>query len=145
MGTTQFQPTDARRALPCMDEPGIKSKFRLTLTRHVSFPSTFFNTPRVSSIAVAGTNGQWFTDLFETTVDMSSYLVAFIISDFKKIATKSAKGIDIEVAAKPHSIDAGEGEFALSEAAKIIDFFADYFNVPYPLAKSSKYDHFEMR
>ena len=68
---------------------------------------------------------------------MSSYLVAFVISDFKKIAKKSSLGIDVEVAAKPHSIDAGEGDFALEEASEILDFFAGYFNVSYPLSKSS--------
>lgn len=116
-----------------MDEPGLKAKFKLTLIRHQSFPSTFFNTPIVGTT----TNGEWVTESFNTTVDMSTYLVAFVISDFKVKATNSVKGVKIEVAAKPQSIDAGEGDFALSEASKIIDFFADYFNVPYPLAKSS--------
>lgn len=138
LGTTQFQPTDARRALPCMDEPGIKSSFRLTLIRHKSFPSTFFNTPLVGAPQPDAT-GEWITERFNQTEFMSSYLVAFVISDFDKITTKSALGVEIEVAGKPHSIKAGEGEFALNEAAQIIDFFANYFNVPYPLQKSSMY------
>ena len=70
---------------------------------------------------------------------MSTYLVAFVISDFKKIEKTSATGVKIEVAAKPHSIDAGEGDFSLGEAAQYIDFFADYFDLAYPLEKSSKF------
>ena len=45
--------------------------------------------------------------------------------------------IEIEVYARPEAIDNGEGEYALNEAAEIIDFFSDYFNTSYPLAQSS--------
>lgn len=136
MGTTQFQPTDARRAFPCWDEPGLKAKFKFTLIRHRSFPSAYFNTPVEQSVPDA--TGEWLTDSFETTVDMSTYLVAFVVSDFKTIEMMSAKNVKIQVAAKPSSIDAGEGDFALAEAARYIDFFADYFDLAYPLEKSSK-------
>ena len=141
MATTQFQPTDARRAFPCMDEPAMKAQFKLTLTRHLNWPSTFFNTPLES--ANPDQNGlNWIIETFVPTVSMSTYLVAFVISDYKSISTISpTKGIMIEVAAKPQSIDNGEGDFALDEASKIIEFFYDYFNLAYPLSKSSNF-HF---
>ena len=66
---------------------------------------------------------------------MSTYLVAFVVSDFKSIFKNSPKNnVLIEVAARPEAIDNREGQFALEEAANIIDFFSDYFN---PLKKSS--------
>ena len=33
MATSKFQPTDARSAFPCFDEPSFKSKFSTTLVR----------------------------------------------------------------------------------------------------------------
>ena len=83
-------------------------------------------------------NPEWEVDTFETTVKMSTYLVAFVISDFAKLGNSSNKGIRVEVAGRPESINKGLANYVLSEAMQIIDFFADYFDVPYPLEKSSK-------
>ena len=72
------------------------------------------------------------------TLPMSTYLVAFVISNFKNVSMKSPeRGIVVDVHARPDAIEAGEGDFALQEAADILDFFQEFFNVSYPLPKSS--------
>lgn len=80
----------------------------------------------------------WEVDEYHETVPMSTYLVAFVVSDFTSISNVSQKGIRLEVAARPQAIANGDAEYALSEACKIMDYFVDYYNVSYPLKKSSK-------
>lgn len=139
MAVTDFEPTDARRAFPCMDEPALKAQFKLTLIRHKDFPSTFANTPLVSSKPWSrDPTKSWFVDEFETSVNMSTYLIAYAVTDFKTISRRSPKGVLIQVAARADAIDRGEGDFGLDESVQVIDFFADYFNVSFPLAKSTQ-------
>ena len=71
---------------------------------------------------------------------MSTYLVAFSVSKFKMINTESPKyKVLVEVVARPEAIDNGEGQLALDDGAKVIDYFSDYFDISYPLKKSSEF------
>lgn len=69
---------------------------------------------------------------------MSTYLVAFVVSNYKTISATSKGGVLVEVAGRPEAIDAGDGQFALEEALTYIDFLTEYFNVSFPLKKLSK-------
>ena len=133
MALTDFESTGARYAFPCFDEPAMKASYRFTLIRHSSFSTAFFNTPRIGSVQ----NGEWFTDTFEETPKMSSYLVAYVVANYEKVQKVSNKGVLIEVAGRPQRINIGDGNYSLSIAADIIDFFDTYFGVSYPHKKSS--------
>lgn len=76
---------------------------------------------------------------------MSTYLVAYVVSDFLSISNVTKKGIRVEVAGRPEAIQSGDGEYALSEACKIMDYFVDYYNVSYPLQKSSNFIEIKSR
>ena len=83
-------------------------------------------------------DSNWMVDSFEESEIMSTYLVAFAVTQFEKIETRSPKyNVFVQVYARPDAIKNNEGDHALKEAAKIIDYFSDYFNTTYPLKQSS--------
>ena len=81
----------------------------------------------------------WEIDYFERSLKMSTYLLAIVVSNFKKITQYTDKyKVLVEITARPDAIDANETSYALNDAVKIIDFYSDYFNITYPLKKSSE-------
>ena len=89
--TTHFQPTDARAAFPCFDEPAAKANFTLSMVRekqHISL----FNMPKVSSSPYGLESQGLMRDDFQSSVKMSTYLVAFVVCDFKVVQNTTSKG-----------------------------------------------------
>lgn len=69
-------------------------------------------------------------DIFETSVKMSTYLVAFIVSDFEYVESGKQR-----VYSRPDSIKNGDANFALDVAITILDELEEYTGVPYSLEK----------
>ena len=76
--STQFEPTSARRAFPCFDEPALKAVFKVSLTHASSLQCVLSNTPQAATTGVA--DGQTVTT-FDPTPRMSTYLVAFVLTE----------------------------------------------------------------
>jgi aminopeptidase N/puromycin-sensitive aminopeptidase len=83
---TQFEPTDARRAYPSFDEPALKATYDVTLV--VDTGDTAISNTNIISDKPGPVAGKH-TLQFATTPKMSTYLVAFLVGDFKCTEGKS--------------------------------------------------------
>uniref|UniRef100_A0A9J8CNR0 Aminopeptidase n=1 Tax=Cyprinus carpio carpio TaxID=630221 RepID=A0A9J8CNR0_CYPCA len=127
VASTQFEPTSARAAFPCFDEPAFKANFSIRIRREAKHIA-LSNMPKLRTLELPD---GLFEDQFDMSVKMSTYLVAYIVSDFLSISKTTLHGISVY--AVPEKID--QAEFALDAAVKLLDFYDDYFDIPYPLPK----------
>lgn len=133
MAVTQFEATDARRAFPCWDEPAVKAKFQCTLVTPAD-RLCVSNTPVIESSVRTGKNGKkekvW---KFGETPVMSTYLLAFVVGEFDKVAGENEEGILVTVYTPVGKSE--QGKFALDIACKSLTYFRKFMGVDYPLKK----------
>jgi len=126
---TQFEATDARRAFPSFDEPALKATFDIALTVDAG-DTVISNTNMISDKpgSVAGKH----TLRFATTPKMSTYLVAFLVGDFKCTEGKS-DGVPIRACSTPDKVELTK--FALESAKYVLHYYDTYFGIKYPMPK----------
>jgi puromycin-sensitive aminopeptidase len=129
LATTQFEPTDARRAFPCWDEPAKKATFEVTLVFSDEYQAVS-NTPVVEE-AVPGPGLK--SVRFAETPIMSTYLLAFIVGNLTSIEERAAGGTTVGVWTTPGKED--QASFALDTSIQLLGYFNEYFGIPYPLPK----------
>ena len=128
LATTQFEATDARRAFPCWDEPGVKATFQATLL----VPSDLVAVSNMPVVSETQEGGRKRVEFAETPV-MSTYLLAFVVGDLKSIEERASSGTLMRVWTTAGKEE--QGRFTLDVSLKLLDYFNDYFGIPYPLDK----------
>ena len=130
LATTQFEATDARRALPCWDEPARKATFDVTLIVPNNLVA-LSNMPVQEIVPLANSDLQIIS--FGRTPIMSTYLLAFVVGEFDFVETHTNNGTLVRVYALPGRSD--QGKFALDVGKRSLEFYNSYFDIPYPLPK----------
>ncbi len=126
IATTQFESTDARRAFPCWDEPDLKATFAVALI--VDHGLAAFSNAMEVSREPAGDGKDRVQ--FATTMVMSTYLVALIVGEFEATEPVDVNGVPLRVITPPGKLHLASE--AVEVGAFMLDFFASYYEVPYP-------------
>ncbi|PZR76549.1 MAG: aminopeptidase [Chthoniobacterales bacterium] len=127
---TQFEATDARRFFPCWDEPSFRARFQLTVVVPENFTAVS-NMP-VEKETKIGPPQAGKEVRFAATPPMASYLNVLCAGELEAIGTKKGDVNHSVIATKGK---AAMGRYALESSQQILDYFNDYFGLPYPLPK----------
>lgn len=151
---TQFEPTAARRAFPCWDEPLLKATFAITMISRAdtvnlsNMPATSEEVYEPNAIvpgdiaellsSTLNQEDKWKITKFETTPPMSSYIVAVANGHFEFLETSvvmplSGKTIPLRIYTTPDVIH--QAQFALDVKAAVLPLYEKIFDVEFPLPK----------
>jgi len=128
---TQFEPTDARRAFPCFDEPQFKTPWQITL--HVKKTDlAAANTPIVSEKDEA--DGMKRVE-FATTRPLPSYLIAFAVGPFEVVDAGKGGRKKIPLRILVPIGRSEEAAFSRTAIPELLHLLEEYFDSPYPYDK----------
>ena len=125
---TQFEDADARRVLPCWDEPAYKATFALeAIVPDGQMAVSNMPVARESELGDGRKRVR-----FAPSPPMSTYLLFFAAGDFERAATRVG-GTELGVITRRGALP--QAAFVLDSSATLLREYNDYFALPYPLPK----------
>ncbi|EIW81938.1 hypothetical protein CONPUDRAFT_81582 [Coniophora puteana RWD-64-598 SS2] len=157
---TQFQPSAARRAFPCWDEPALKATYSVSMISRAHLVSLANmsaasegpfdpaaeaakdeNVAKLFSVmspADQQAPGEWKITRFDTTPPISSYIVAYANGPFKCLESSyksplSGKVRPLRVYTTSEIVH--QAKHALEITEKVLPIYEEVFDIEYPLPK----------
>ena len=129
IATTQFESTNARRAFPCFDEPDFKAVFGVTMIVPADLMAVSCSEVVSSEVLADGRR----RDTFADTMQMSTYLMAFIVGDLEATEPTDVGGVPLRIVhVRGKSALTG---FGLEAGAFALAWLVDYYGIDYPGTK----------
>ncbi|MEP7301091.1 MAG: M1 family metallopeptidase [Caldimonas sp.] len=125
---TEMEPANARRLLPCWDEPSFRARFRLSVDLPPGF-SGYSNMPLARSEALADGGRRL---AFAPTPKMASYLLALVAGELERLGG-AIDGTRVGVVTTAGKL--GSAPFALAASRQLLRYYNGYFGLRYPLPK----------
>ncbi|ESO98455.1 hypothetical protein LOTGIDRAFT_174264 [Lottia gigantea] len=123
LASSQLQSTEARSVFPCFDEPDFKATFNVIIIHQPGYEA-LSNMPLQKSSVL---NNGWLRKEFSQTPIMSTYILAFVVADFKSRTYTFKSGYTLKIWAQPDAYS--QTEYALDFTVKAYDFFTEYFGI----------------
>ena len=127
MLATQFEAPDARRFAPMWDEPSFKATFTLAATAPTG-QLAFSNMP-VDHQDKGASVTTWH---FRPSPVMSSYLLFLGMGNLER---RTVQAGPTEIGVITRKGVSAQGDYALSQAKRLLPYYNSYFGQPYPLPK----------
>ncbi|HXJ34772.1 MAG TPA: M1 family metallopeptidase [Candidatus Eisenbacteria bacterium] len=126
---TQLETADARRVLPCFDEPAMKARWRVAVTARAG-DAVVGNAP-VEREEPAGDGRR--TVRFAPTPPLSSYLLALAVGPLEATAPRQCGSTPVRVWHVPGK--AHLADFGLEAGVEALRRLEEYFGIAYPYTK----------
>ncbi|EYC31901.1 hypothetical protein Y032_0003g1294 [Ancylostoma ceylanicum] len=118
------EPMEARRIVPCFDEPKYKAVWNVTII-HPNGTKAIANAMELSETTEP--NGKWKVSRFRPTPILASYLVALFVSEFDYDETYTNRGVRFRLWSTPATRH--KREFGLKVAITFMELFEEYFGI----------------